>query len=274
MKTDALYLNLFEVSPSLALHLAGYDIARASEYTCHSEELKKTFRVDAVLTPPPESDLPLVLAEVQFQKESGIYARLVASCAIMLVQSPEYREVRMVIFFANRSVDAGAGMWQPLVDAGTLQVVYLDEATAALATADSLSPLERASLLLARVTVSPRDREADDALAVEFGATLVPLRGERLWKEFHDFFVNLYLEKYATITYTEVLSMIASSEIFDGIGNNISVKEYAEKYAEQATQAATLTNAVALVRAGIPLEQVASILNISEERITERLRVS
>jgi hypothetical protein len=68
--------------------------------------------------------------------------------------------------------------------------------------------------------------------------------------------------------------MIASSEIFDGIGNNISVKEYAEKYAEQATQAATLTNAVALVRAGIPLEQVASILNISEERITERLRVS
>jgi hypothetical protein len=165
-------------------------------------------------------------------------------------------------------------MWQPLVDAGTLQVVYLDEATAALATADSLSPLERASLLLARVTVSPRDREADDALAVEFGATLVPLRGERLWKEFHDFFVNLYLEKYATITYTEVLSMIASSEIFDGIGNNISVKEYAEKYAEQATQAATLTNAVALVRAGIPLEQVASILNISEERITERLRVS
>jgi hypothetical protein len=61
----------------------------------------------------------------------------------------------MVIFFANRSVDAGAGMWQPLVDAGTLQVVYLDEATELLLKEQSFSPLERASLLLARVTVSP-----------------------------------------------------------------------------------------------------------------------
>jgi predicted transposase YdaD len=275
MKTDALYLNLFEVSPSLALHLAGYDIARASEYTCHSEELKKTFRVDAVLTPPPESDLPLVLAEVQFQREAWIYARLVASCAIMQVQSPEYREVRMVIFFANRSVDAGAGMWQPLVDAGTLQAVYLDEATAALATAESLSPLERASLLLARVTVSPRDREADDALAVEFGKTLAPLRGEHLWKEFHDFFVNLYLEKYATITYTEVLSMIASSEIFDGIGNNVSVREYAEQYAQEAVAEASkktrLESALAMVSAGIPVEQVATILGLSPTAIASAL---
>jgi hypothetical protein len=46
-------------------------------------------------------------------------------------------------------------MWQPLVDAGTLQVVYLDEATELLLKEQSFSPLERASLLLARVTVSP-----------------------------------------------------------------------------------------------------------------------
>lgn len=89
MKTDVLYLNLFETAPTLALHLAGYDFERASENTCSSEELKKTFRVDAVLTPPSE-DLPLVLAEVQFQRESGIYARLVSSCAIMQLQSPLY----------------------------------------------------------------------------------------------------------------------------------------------------------------------------------------
>jgi predicted transposase YdaD len=274
MKTDALYLNLFEVSPSLALHLAGYDIARASEYTCHSEELKKTFRVDAVLTPPPESDLPLVLAEVQFQKESGIYARLVASCAIMLVQSPEYREVRMVIFFANRSVDAGAGMWQPLVDAGTLQVVYLDEATELLLKEQSFSPLERASLLLARVTVSPYNRERDDAVALEFSRTLVPIEDKRSLQEFKNFFINLYLDKYNTLTYTEVHAMIASTEIFDDIGKSLAVRQYAEQYAQEVAAKTRLESALAMVSAGIPVEQVATILGLSPTAIASALASS
>jgi predicted transposase YdaD len=270
MRTDALYLNLFETAPSLALHLAGYDFERASEYTCHSEELKKTFRVDAVLT-PPKSSLPLVMAEVQFQREVGIYARLVSSCAIMQLQTPEYSDIRMVIFFANRSVDTGAGMWQPLVESGALQVVYLDEATASLLIEQNLSALERALLLLARVTVSPYDRMKDDAVAVEFGQALVPIRSERQWKELHDFFVNLYLEKYATITYTEILTMIASSEIFDGIGNNVSVREYAEAQVQKATQEVEqrirIESALAMLDAGIPLEQVASILHLPVEQI-------
>lgn len=91
--------------------------------------VKETFRVDVVLTPPPESDLPLVLAEVQFQREPGIYARLIASCAIMQLQAPEYTDVRMVIFFKNRGVNIGAGVWQPMVESGALQVVYVDEAS-------------------------------------------------------------------------------------------------------------------------------------------------
>jgi hypothetical protein len=102
---------------------------------------------------------------------------------------------------------------------------------------------------------------------VEFGQTIASMRGESLQKELHDFFVNLYLEKYATITYTEILTMIASTEIFDGIGNNVSVKEYAEKEAKKAT----LKNAVAFVRAGIPLAQVANILGIAEAEITTAL---
>ena len=266
MKTDALYLNLFETAPSLALHLAGYDVARASEYVCRSEELKKAFRVDAVLT-PPEPSLPLILAEVQFQREAGIYARLVSSCAIMQLQTPEYSDVRMVIFFANRSIDTGAGMWQPLVESGALQVVYLDEATAALLMEQNVSAVERALLLLARVTVSPYDRTKDDVVAVEFGQTIAPMRGERLMKELHDFFVNLYLEKYATITYSEILSMIASSEIFDGIGNNVSVKEYAEKEVQKAKAETRLESALAMLAAGIPLEQVANILHLPVEQI-------
>jgi hypothetical protein len=66
--------------------------------------------------------------------------------------------------------------------------------------------------------------------------------------------------------------MIDTREIFDDIGESRAVQEYAQEYAEvqvqQATQAATLKSAVAFIRAGIPLEQVATILGISASDIT------
>ena len=274
MKTDALYLSLFETTPSLALRLAGYDIAEAAAYTCSSEELKKTFRVDVVFT-PPRVDLPLILAEVQFQKEVGIYDRLVASAAIERLQFPLYADVRMVLFFANRLLDTGAGIWQPLVDAGTLHVVYLDEATL-LPLERALSLEEQACLLLMRVTVSPADRAADNRVAAEFGRVVAPLRSEALGSEqmvrvLKDFFINLYLSKYKSITIEEIASMIDSIAIFDDIGESRAVQEYAEERVQKATRTAThvatLSNAVSFIRAGVGIEQVASILGLSVSEI-------
>jgi hypothetical protein len=82
------------------------------------------------------------------------------------------------------------------------------------------------------------------------------------------------LEKYATITYTEILSMIASSEIFDGIGNNVSVREYAEQEIQKAKAATRLESALAMVSAGIPVEQVATILGLSPTAIASALASS
>ena len=66
--------------------------------------------------------------------------------------------------------------------------------------------------------------------------------------------------------------MIASTEIFDGIGNNVSVREYAEAQVQKATQEVEhrtrLESALAMLDAGIPIEQVASILHLPIEQIT------
>ena len=268
MKTDALYLNLFETTPSLALRLAGYGSERGSEYTCSSGELKRSFRVDVVLTPPPESDLPLVLAEVQFQRDTDIYHRIVASCAIACIQqTTEEREVRMVIFFKNRNVDTGAGRWQSLVNADELQVVYLDEITIG-APESRLSVEEQASLLLIRLTVSPEDQGSDAALAQEFGRVVSPLKGQRLYEQFRDFFVNLFVSKYENLSLTEILAMIDSTEIFDDIGKSRAVREYAETQVQKAQAATRMESALAMLAAGIPIEQVATILGISASDIT------
>jgi predicted transposase YdaD len=277
MKTDALYLNLFETVPALALRLAGYDmLPEAAAYTCQSLELKKAFRVDIVLT-PPDTSLPLVLAEVQFQRGADIYHRLVASYAIVRIQQPEYGDVCMMLLFASRGVDTGAGEWQVLVESGLIRVVYLDEATAAMIEEGSLQAEEQASLLLARVTVSPQDRAQDDALAREFGQVIVPMQGKQLYKDFRDFFVNLYLEKYNTITLEEILAMISSVEIFDDIGKSVAVQQYAQGYAEQYAQELVEKSkhdmmhetVLAFLAAGSSPEYIASVLHLQLEYVRE-----
>jgi DNA-binding CsgD family transcriptional regulator len=69
--------------------------------------------------------------------------------------------------------------------------------------------------------------------------------------------------------------MIASTEIFDDIGKSLAVRQYAEQYAEQYAQEVAaktrLESALAMVSAGIPVEQVATILGLSPTAIASAL---
>jgi hypothetical protein len=90
-------------------------------------------------------------------------------------------------------------------------------------------------------------------------------------QEFKNFFINLYLDKYNTLTYTEVHAMIASTEIFDDIGKSLAVRQYAEQYAQEVAAKTRLESALAMVSAGIPVEQVATILGLSPTAIASAL---
>jgi FixJ family two-component response regulator len=67
--------------------------------------------------------------------------------------------------------------------------------------------------------------------------------------------------------------MINTAEIFDDIHESLAVQQYGEEVAAKTkleTQLKTkLENALSFVNAGIPIEQVASILNLSIEAIEE-----
>jgi hypothetical protein len=124
---------------------------------------------------------------------------------------------------------------------------------------------------LIRLTVSPEDQGSDEALAQEFGRVVSPLKGQRLYEQFRDFFVNLFVSKYEDLSLTEILAMIDSTEIFDDIGKSLAVRQYAEIQIQQAAEQATLKNAVSFIRAGIPVEQVATILGLSPTAIASAL---
>jgi DNA-binding transcriptional MerR regulator len=57
--------------------------------------------------------------------------------------------------------------------------------------------------------------------------------------------------------------MIDSTEIFDDIGKSLAVRQYAE----EQVQKARIESALAMLDAGIPLEQVANILHLPVEQI-------
>jgi predicted transposase/invertase (TIGR01784 family) len=286
MRTDTLFYKLFESQPSLLLRLAHLDELADIPYHFQSVELKeKAQRTDGVLLPDREREpsAPLIVCEVQFWEDSLIYTRLVSETSLLLLQMPEYRRFTMILLFRSRSLDTGASSWQALCDSGVLKVVYLDEATTAEISQIVHSPEEESALLLMRFTVSPENRTADDALIPHLVSKITATKSIALQKMFRDLFVSLYVSKYKTLTIQEVRAMIDTREIFDDIHESLAVQQYGEEVAAKVTAKVTaevtakvtaevaakvrLENGIAMLRVGIPLEQVASILNLPLETL-------
>ena len=63
--------------------------------------------------------------------------------------------------------------------------------------------------------------------------------------------------------------MINTTEIFDDIHESLAYQQYGEEVAAKTELRTQLKNALSFVSVGIPIEQVASILNLSIEAIEE-----
>ncbi len=95
--------------------------------------------------------------------------------------------------------------------------------------------------------------------------TIAASNTETTRKVFLQLLTNLYLSKYKHITIEELTAMLELEEIFDDLHENVSVK----RFGEQQKIAGKLESALTMLDAGIHIEQVASILNLSSETIEE-----
>jgi predicted transposase YdaD len=179
----------------------------------------------------------------------------------------EYQSLQMVVVFPSPEFDPGAGVWKMLVETGMIRVVYLNEALEE--TTNNNRPEERGALLLMNLTVSPHDEPNDRTMLPSFVRSVVATKNIALQKMFRNLFVSLYASKYKHLSIDEVRAMINTTEIFDDIHESLAVQQYGEEVAAKTKLETRLENAIALVQAGIPIEQVASILNLSIETIEE-----
>lgn len=261
MKTDILFYKLLELEPALLLRLAHLDIPDSVAYRFQAIELKDTAkRTDAVLV-PDTTDAPLIVAEVQFQRDATIYDRLVGESARLRRQMPDYPLLQMVAVFPSRGIDPGVGVWEGLVRSGALRVVFMDEELQQQEQRVEHPveyPIEHAALRLIALTVSPKN-EADDRKHLPQIVDAITATGERgTQKALLQLLTNLYLSKYNHITFEELKAMLQLDEIFDDLHENVSVK----RYGEQQKLEGKLESIAKLARLGLSAKQIAEALDL------------
>ncbi len=105
MKTDSIFYQLFQASPSIFFELIGHLPAEGNDYEFRSVEIKQTaFRIDGVFL--PISDVPsqtVYFVEVQFQKDQLLYQRFFAEIFLYLEQNELTFDWYAVVIYPKRS---------------------------------------------------------------------------------------------------------------------------------------------------------------------------
>jgi predicted transposase/invertase (TIGR01784 family) len=130
MKTDTLFYRLFLLRPKLIFDLADIAGPENTPYSFQSVEIKQAaFRIDGIFIPEaahPEN--PLIFAEVQYQKDPKIYARLFSEIALYLYQKEPLNDWCAVLIFPNAASDPGIPEhYRELFASGRIQRIYLNE---------------------------------------------------------------------------------------------------------------------------------------------------
>jgi len=132
MVTDSLFYRLFETSPETLFLALGMPLdeaqATAAKYRFLAVEFKKAaHRADGVLQ-PKETGWPAYFLEIQYYRLPSIYANILVKAYSYLEESDPEQEFVAVVLFGSRSLEPTiVRQYQPLLDAGLLRRIYLDE---------------------------------------------------------------------------------------------------------------------------------------------------
>ena len=130
MKTDTLFYRLFLQRPELVFDLTAWSKPVNGAYRFQSVEVKQAaFRIDGVFMPPDDQlECPLIFAEVQYQKDPKIYARLISEIALYLYQTAPRHDWRAVVIFPDQRTEPhSTEHYREFFDSGRIQTIYLDQ---------------------------------------------------------------------------------------------------------------------------------------------------
>jgi len=195
VKTDKLFYRIFLTQPSLISELIP-EIPEGCQFDYSAPVVKeKELRLDGLLTPLNNDNLPLVFLEAQMQKDTEFYSRYFGGLFIYIHQYKVKRNWRGLLILNNRNQDLGSEIpYQDLLD-NRVQRLFLSD----LLSQENLSP----NLAILKLIVTP------DFQAVSFAKKI--LESTENQEQFNlrlDLVEAILVNKFPQLTIEEIQKMI------------------------------------------------------------------
>ena len=219
MKTDNLFYRLLQTWPQLVLSLV--DLAeQASAYEFISEEVKQTaFSIDGVYKPKqPQTELPLIFIEVQFQPDNDFYARFFTEIMIYLYQHKSEQHWLALVIYPKRSTEKLPSLaFDHVLNLPQLKRIYLED----------FHQATEPEFALLRLIACP-DKETADCLQLIFK------QNDKLDKNVIEFIETILVYKLPNLSREEVRAMLGFSQV--ELKNTRFYQEIAEEERNEGIQ--------------------------------------
>jgi predicted transposase/invertase (TIGR01784 family) len=273
VKRDSIYYQIFKRFPALIFELVDDRPQAAQNYRFESVEVKETsFRIDGVFLPPEgATNRTIYFAEVQFQKDEGLYHRFFTESMMYLNRNQsEYDDWYCVVIFPSRSLEpSDTRTHRIFLNSDQVQRIYLDE----LGTSNTL-PI---GINLMQLTVASDETMAQQAKQL-IERVQLESTGTIPKSEIIDIITTIAVYKFSSLSREEVEAMLgltleetkvyqeakAEGRVEGREQGRVEGREQGrvEREAEMLKAAVPL-----LLKTGMTIEQIAQQLNVDVEAV-------
>ncbi|MBD2450570.1 Rpn family recombination-promoting nuclease/putative transposase [Nostoc sp. FACHB-152] len=261
MKRDSIYYQIFKRFPALIFELVDNRPAQAQNYRFESVEVKETaFRIDGVFL-PPENATPKVIffAEVQFQKDEGLYHRFFTESLMYLNRNQsQYDDWHCVVIFPSRSLEPNDQRTHRIfLNSDQVQRIYLDE----LGTSDTL-PI---GINLMQLTIASSETMAEQAKQLIQRVKLEET-GTLPKNEIIEIITTIAVYKFSSLSREEVEAMLGITLEETRVYQEAK-EEGLEQGLEQGRGEILKVAVPLLLKSGMSVEQIAQQFNVAVETV-------
>ncbi|ALF52529.1 hypothetical protein ACX27_06205 [Nostoc piscinale CENA21] len=257
MKRDSIYYQIFKRFPALIFELVDNRPVQAQNYRFESVEVKETtFRIDGVFLPPEDATPKIIFfAEVQFQKDEGLYHRFFTESLMYLNRNQsQYDDWYCVVIFPSRSLEPNDKRTHRIfLNSDQVQRIYLDE----LGTSDTL-PI---GINLMQLTTASSETMAEKAKQLIQRVKLEET-GKLPKTEIIEIITTIAVYKFSSLSREEVEAMLGLTI------EQTRVYQEAKEEGREEREAEILKVAVPLLlKTGMSVEQIAQQFNVAVESV-------
>jgi predicted transposase/invertase (TIGR01784 family) len=262
MKTDSIFYRLFQEIPSIFFELIGNSPQVAELYQFSSVEVKQTaFRIDGVFLPNHNTDNPIYFLEVQFQLDKDLYHRVFSEIFLYIRQNNPKNHWNAVVIYPTRNIDTkDIQHYQEFFTSQRVRVIYLDELEdiaslpIGVATIKLIIAKKDSSIIQARELITRTKQEIDSEVQQQQVLQIIE---------------TILIYKFPRMNREEIEAMFGLSELKQTRFYQEAKEEGKEEGIEVGERKAKLDTVPGLIALGLTGEQIAQVLNLSLEEISQ-----